>query len=189
MTIAATYPAAVIGMAVLRLLQGLAPRGELRADGRLDRRVGGRRARSSRSRRSSSSRSGVRRELRLLDEYLTATALMIAGRHPGHPVRHDPAARSWSRTARCRSPSRWPPPRSTRPASAGRTRRCSSSGRWASARSSSSSDDFGVFQRRRTTSTLGGRRRSRRASCGSGSTKDAPTIDRGRRDARSRPRR
>ena len=56
MTIAATYPAAVIGMAVLRHDEGLAPRGELRPDRRLDRRVGGGRARSSRSRPSSSSR-------------------------------------------------------------------------------------------------------------------------------------
>jgi len=35
MTIAATYPAAVIGMAVLRMMKGSLPRGELRADGRL----------------------------------------------------------------------------------------------------------------------------------------------------------
>ena len=41
MTIAATYPAAVIGMAVLRLFKGSAPRGELRPDRRVDRRVGG----------------------------------------------------------------------------------------------------------------------------------------------------
>ena len=41
MTIAATYPAAVIGMAVLRMMQGVDPRGELRPDRRLDRRVGG----------------------------------------------------------------------------------------------------------------------------------------------------
>ena len=39
-TIAATYPAAVISMAVLRLAQRHDPRREHRADGRLDRRIG-----------------------------------------------------------------------------------------------------------------------------------------------------
>ena len=42
-TIAATYPAAVIGMAVLRLVKGLDPGGEHRAHRRLHRRIGGRR--------------------------------------------------------------------------------------------------------------------------------------------------
>ena len=41
MTIAATYPAAVIGMAVLRLLQGIDSGREHRANGGIDRRVGG----------------------------------------------------------------------------------------------------------------------------------------------------
>ena len=41
MTIAATYPAAVIGMAVLRLLKGSLLEENYRAHRRLDRRVGG----------------------------------------------------------------------------------------------------------------------------------------------------
>ena len=46
-TIAATYPAAVIGMAVLRVVQRLHPRREYRAYRRLDRRIRGRGRQSS----------------------------------------------------------------------------------------------------------------------------------------------
>ena len=42
MTIAATYPAAVIGMALLRLMKAVAARREHRANRGLDRRIGGR---------------------------------------------------------------------------------------------------------------------------------------------------
>ena len=45
MTIAATYPAAIIGMAVLRLFKGFDPRGEHRPNRGLDRRVDRRRGR------------------------------------------------------------------------------------------------------------------------------------------------
>ena len=41
MTIAATYPAAVIGMALLKLMKGIAARREHRANHRVDRRIGG----------------------------------------------------------------------------------------------------------------------------------------------------
>ena len=77
MTIAATYPAAVIGMAVLRAVQGLAARGELRPDRRLDRRVG----RGRRDLHDPGVRDPRHVELQELNmaEYLTASALMILG--------------------------------------------------------------------------------------------------------------
>ena len=90
MTIAATYPAAVIGMAVLRLLQGLHPRREHRANGGIHRRIGGRGRHLH--------HSGVRDFQSLAVVRLRACLLEIQradgrGRRPGHAVRHPAAAR------------------------------------------------------------------------------------------------
>ena len=90
MTIAATYPAAVIGMAVLRACQGLAARGELRPHRRLDRRVG-------RGRRDLHD-PGVRHPRHVEVQELEPDRVPDRHRaddrrrHPRHHVRDDPAA-------------------------------------------------------------------------------------------------
>ena len=132
MTIAATYPAAVIGMAVLRAFKGsLLEENFARTVGSIGESVA----------------AGA---------IFTIPAFVILniwsfnelqphrvpdgerahdrGRHPRHPVRHHPAPRDGRGPRRCPSPSRSPPARSTRPASAAPTPRSSSSRRWASAR-------------------------------------------------------
>ena len=77
MTIAATYPAAVIGMAVLRAVQGLDPRREHRANRGLDRRIGRRRRDlhdpGLRHRPACGTFDGLEAD------YLKSTALMVVG--------------------------------------------------------------------------------------------------------------
>ncbi len=88
MTIAATYPAAVIGMAVLKLMRGSHPRREHGADHRLDRRVRGRGGHFH--------DPGVRHRGRLAEVRHPRRLSQIERpdvrrRAPGHPVRDLPA--------------------------------------------------------------------------------------------------
>jgi len=115
MTIAATYPAAVIGMAVLRLVKA-------RCSRRTSREPSARSA--NRSRPPRSHHPGLRDPEHLALREGARPDLRVPHRHgaddPRRPARHhvrDHPAPVMVEITPCPSPNRWPPPRSTRPAS------------------------------------------------------------------------